>query len=97
LSDADPREYVVVCNKMVQGMPVDGKAPHPDGRMVRSQRYKYFVLNEGERRESLFDLEKDRGEMMNLAAVDAHAKILGQHRRMLAEWQRKTKDTFVGV
>jgi choline-sulfatase len=97
MSDADPRDYVVVCNKMVQGMPVDGKEPQPDGRMVRSQRYKYFVLNEGERRESLFDLEQDSGEMVNLAADGAYGKVLAQHRRMLADWSRKVKDTFVGI
>ncbi len=97
LTDADSRDYVVVCNKMVQGMPVDGKEPQPDGRMVRSQRYKYFVLNEGERRETLFDLEKDPGELVNLAAHEAHGKILALHRKMLAEWSRKIKDTFVGV
>jgi len=65
--------------------------------MVRSQRYKYFVLNEGERRESLFDLEKDPGEMVNLAADGAHEKVVGNHRRMLAEWSRKIGDKFVSA
>lgn len=96
-SDADSRDYVVIGNKMVQGKPVDGKEPHPDGRMIRSQRYKYFVLNEGEQRETLFDLEKDPGEMVNLASDPAHGKVLAQHRRMLAEWGRKTNDTFRGL
>ncbi|MGC8792130.1 MAG: sulfatase family protein [Bryobacteraceae bacterium] len=63
----DPRTYLVVCNKMVQGAPLDGRVPMPEGRMVRSQRYKYCVYSEGQRRESLMDLEQDSGEMVNLA------------------------------
>jgi arylsulfatase A-like enzyme len=92
--EKDPREYVVVCNKMVQGEPVDGRAPKPDGRMVRSQRFKYSVFNEGERRESLFDLRKDTGEMVNLAREAAFKPVLEQHRRMLAEWGKQVGDPF---
>ncbi|MBI4876152.1 MAG: sulfatase-like hydrolase/transferase [Acidobacteria bacterium] len=86
-SDRDPREYTVVCNKMVQGAPIDGRRPMPDGRMVRGQRYKYCVYNEGRNRESLVDLDQDPGEMVNLAGDAAHAKILARHREMLAEWR----------
>jgi choline-sulfatase len=93
-SQQDPREYVVVSNKMVQGTTVDGINPQPDGRMVRSQRYKYCVFNEGSRRESLFDLEKDPGEMENLAPNAAHRAVLVDYRRMLAEWGRKVADPF---
>ena len=50
-STDDPREYVVVSNKMIQGAPVDGRRPQPAGRMVRSRRYKYCVYDEGEQRE----------------------------------------------
>ena len=49
----DPREYLVISNKLVQGAPIDGHKPEPGGRMVRSQRYKYCAYDEGERRESL--------------------------------------------
>ena len=89
---ADPRSYLVVCNKMVQGAPVEGRVPMPEGRMVRSQRYKYCIYSEGERRESLVDLEKDPGEMVNLAADPAYQDILRKHRAMLAEWARAVGD-----
>lgn len=89
-SDRDPRQYIVVCNKMVQGAEIDGRLPAPDGRMVRSQRYKYCVYSEGARRESLVDMEKDPGEMVNAAEDPQYKKILDQHRGMLAEWRRKT-------
>ncbi len=93
-SGKDPRDYVVVCNRMVQGTPMDGRLPAPDGRMVRSQRYKYCAYSEGRRRESLVDMEKDPGEMVNVAEDPGHKKILERHRDMLAEWGRLTGDRF---
>jgi arylsulfatase A-like enzyme len=91
---SDPRRYIVVCNKMVQGAPVEGRTPKPEGRMVRSQRYKYCVYSEGRQRESLVDLEADPGEMVNLAGDPRYRKILEEHRAMLAEWQHSVGDRF---
>jgi arylsulfatase A-like enzyme len=93
-SPADARRYVVVCNKMVQGAPVEGLTHTPDGRMLRSRRYKYTVYSEGAHREALVDLEKDPGEMVNLAADPKHRATLVEHRSMLAEWCRQTGDKF---
>lgn len=90
----DPRQYVVVSNKMVQGAPVEGRTPKPEGRMVRSRRYKYCTYSEGERPESLVDLANDPGEMRNLAGDARYRGVLEQHRAMLADWQRRTKDGF---
>ena len=90
----DPREYLVISNKLVQGAPIDGHKPEPGGRMVRSQRYKYCAYDEGERRESLVDMEKDPGEMVNLAGSKKHRKVLEKHRQYLAEFSRKHGDDF---
>jgi len=65
------------------------------GRMARTNRYKYVVYNWGERGEQLFDLEKDPGEMRNLAAGGDHAEILHDHRTRLAAWLKQTGDAFV--
>jgi len=62
------------------------------GRMVCSGRYKYCVYAEGERREQLVDLEKDPGEMKNLAADPAHAEVLASHRQFLREWVVTNQD-----
>jgi arylsulfatase A-like enzyme len=62
------------------------------GRMVRSRRYKYAVYNWGKLREQLFDLERDPGEMVNLAVSASHAHVLKDHRRRLADWCRRTGD-----
>jgi choline-sulfatase len=92
--DKDPREYVVVSNQMVQGGEIDGRIPKPDGRMVRSQGYKYCVYNEGDRRESLVDMRHDSGEMKNLAGDAGYRRVLDEHRAMLAAWARQTGDRF---
>ena len=94
LKDAkDPRESVVVSNRMVQGAPGD---PTPEGRMVRSRRFKYCVYSEGNRRESLVDLDKDPGEMVNLAGDPQHAPILAGHRKLLSGWRAQTGDRGLG-
>ncbi|MCC6294136.1 MAG: sulfatase-like hydrolase/transferase [Bryobacterales bacterium] len=65
-----------------------------DGRMVRSERYKYIVFRTGERAEQLFDLQKDPGEVVNLAGESSAKQELERHRAMLSEWSRKTGDGF---
>lgn len=92
--DIDPRQYVVASNKMVQGAPIDGRKLTPSGRMLRSRQYKYCVYSEGERRESLVDMEKDPGEMVNLAGDPQFGDVLKHHRAMLAGWCSQTHDSF---
>jgi arylsulfatase A-like enzyme len=90
------REFVVSQNHMVQCEPVDGKHLMPHGRMVCSERYKYCAYSEGERRESLVDMQTDPGEMRNLAYQVTYRPILEQHRQYLADWCREHGDDFVG-
>ncbi|MFB6218336.1 MAG: sulfatase [Halobacteriaceae archaeon] len=81
--DADGRESVVV----------QTATPVP-GRMVRTERYKYVVYARGQRREQLFDLRADPGEMVDLADDAAHAGVLEDHRERLLEWCLETGDCF---
>ncbi len=87
----DPRDYVVVTNRLAQGLSTD---PAPDGRMVRGQDYKYTAYSEGKNREALVDLVKDPGEMVNLAGDPASREILVRYRKILADWCRKYGDDF---
>jgi arylsulfatase A-like enzyme len=64
------------------------------GRMVRTAKYKYVAYSEGRLREQLFDLEKDPGEMANLAMNVQYRDALNDHRRRLAAWCRQTQDAF---
>jgi arylsulfatase A-like enzyme len=89
------RSYVVSSVKPIQGSPVDGVKPDPDGRMVRGERYKYWIYSQGTQRETLFDTQKDPGEMVNLATNPDYGVVLGEYRKHLADWCAKYNDTFV--
>ena len=88
------RDYVVSQNHMVQCEPVDGRHLQPHGRMVRSDRYKYCLYSEGQRRESLVDMEKDPGEMVNQAGHPDFKAVLMQHRAYLKEHAERHNDTM---
>ena len=62
------------------------------GRMLRSQRIKYCVYNEGETRESLVDLKNDPGEMKNLASTPEYKNVLIKHRRYIEQWIEESGD-----
>ena len=91
----DPRDFIVVFNKMIQGEPINGAKPEPEGRMLRSQRYKYCVYSLGGRRESLVDMQNDPGEMVNLAEDERYRSVLEQHKRLLADWCQENHDDFL--
>jgi arylsulfatase A-like enzyme len=91
----DPRQYVVVENKMIQGAPIDGVKPEPEGRMVRSRRFQYCTYNLGKRHESLVDMQRDPGETVNLVENPEYRKELDRHRRFLADWCQTTGDSFL--
>jgi choline-sulfatase len=88
------REYIVSSHRMVQGVEVGGATPECNGRMVRSDRFKYCVYDIGRRCESLVDMENDPGEMTNLAGDAAYANVLEQHREYLRQWSAKVGDAF---
>ena len=88
------RGFVVSSVKPIQGSPVNGVKPDPDGRMVRGYRYKYWIYSQGTQRESLFDLKNDSGEMTNLATNPEYKAILMEYRKDLADWCEKYKDSF---
>ena len=56
------------------------------GWMVRTPKYKYVLYDKGQYREQLYDMETDRGEMVNLAVDARYADIVKEHRAMLREW-----------
>jgi len=62
------------------------------GRMIRTDRFKYIVYQDGEHREQLIDLEQDPGEMTNLAEDPKHREVLEDHRRRLRRWVDETGD-----
>jgi len=63
------------------------------GRMLRSNRSKCYVYNEGEDRESLVDLKNDPGEMKNLATIAEHKQVLLEHPGQLNRWIEQSGDS----
>ncbi len=88
----DERKFVVTSNHLTQGVPLPGGKFMPAGRMLRTAHYKYCVYDRGTQRESLVDLERDPGEMINLATDPAHSAILNEHRAAILDWSRKHGD-----
>ncbi len=89
------RDHVVVQDDMSQAGKVDGLWPRMEGRMVRTERYKYCLYSRGTRRESLVDLQTDPGEMNDLASDPNHRNVLLMHRELLARFGRDCKDPLV--
>jgi len=94
LSSVSGRPWIVSETRFVQGTHIDEVPPQVDGRMIRSQRYKYCVYDSGEHRESLVDMQQDSGEMRNLARDTDCDDILQEHRGFLLEFCSKTGDKF---
>ncbi|MFW5863917.1 MAG: sulfatase [bacterium] len=86
------RDYVVM--HVAPGSPKKEETRKIEGRVIRSKRYKYAIYNWGEKREMLFDLQKDPGEMQNLAPDSRHAHIIKDHRAMFNDWKKQTGDPF---
>ena len=87
------RDYVVVEDNMSQAGELRGFTPQMEGRMVRSERYKYCLYGRGIRRESLVDLQADPGELNDLATNPKYRAVLLQHRQWLAQFAQEQKDS----
>ncbi len=94
-SAPDDRKFVVVSDNMVQGEAVNGEKPEPEGRMLRNNRFKYWIYNAGKQRETLYDLKNDPGEMVNLASDPKFRADLENCRTELAGWAQKYQDPFL--
>ena len=65
-------------------------------RSIRTQEWKYIAYSFGPRREQLFHIRQDPGEVVNLAHVNRYRPVLQQHRDLLRRWCRQTQDGFGG-
>lgn len=88
------RRYVVSETSFITEGANVGEDLWPKARMVRTDRYKYIAYDTGKLRDQLIDMEKDPGEMINLAVELRYGDILDEHRRILCEWCKQTGDTF---
>ena len=63
------------------------------GRMIRTERYKYCIYDNGEKREQLFDMKKDKWEMNNLVYDQEYIEVVKEHRALIGKWAEDTGDT----
>lgn len=89
------RDHVVSENNMCQTGPVGSLTPQTEGRMVRSDRYKYCLFQYGDGRESLVDLAADPGETKDLARNPEYRPALLEHRELLRRFAREHADPLV--
>lgn len=62
------------------------------GRMIRTKKFKYCIYDNGEKREQLFNMENDSGEMVNLAYDGKYKDELNKQRQLITDWAKKTND-----
>lgn len=91
------RNHIVVQNDMSQAGTVKDFLPRMQGRMVRTDRYKYCVYEYGTQRESLVDMNKDPLESKNLAGLKEYQDVLGEHRDLLMRFGKQHNDKLVPV
>ena len=89
------REYLVSQNNLAQTGVVDGIKPTMEGRMVRTDRYKYCLYAHGKRREALYDMQEDPLETVNLAEDPKYRKVILEHRARLADFAEVRHDDLV--
>ncbi|MDX1285314.1 MAG: sulfatase-like hydrolase/transferase, partial [Draconibacterium sp.] len=85
----ESRKFVVTETMFARG----SKNLGATGRMIRTERFKYCIYDNGEKREQLFDMENDPGEMSNLVYDEKFEHVLNEHRGLIASWAEETKDT----
>jgi len=89
---ADWPDHLVIQNHLSQTVAVDGIRAAAQGRMVRTEQYKYCVYDHGTQRESLVDMKNDPLETKNIATDPANKKIIETHRELLLAFAAKHKD-----
>lgn len=88
----DRRQEVVAVTTFDR--PLDRWMGMTEGRMLRTEDYKYVVYTWGAYREQLFAINEDPGEMVNLAVSLQFKAILQRHRDRLRQWCTQTNDDF---
>ena len=73
----------------------DGTPVNMQGRMIRTNRFKYYIFDKGKQPEMLIDMVNDPGEMVNLVGNKKHKSVLAEHRKLLQQYKQETGDNFV--
>ncbi|MFH1719976.1 MAG: sulfatase-like hydrolase/transferase [Planctomycetota bacterium] len=88
------RSYITCSTHFVQDLREDGEPIDMQGRMIRTEHFKYYIFDKGRQPETLIDMDNDPSEMVNLAADPALKDVLSQHRSYLRRYAAETGDEF---
>ena len=91
---AGKRPYVACSTHFVQDLNEDGKPIDLQGRMIRTEDFKYYIFDKGWQPEMLIDMKNDPGEMKNLVGNPDYANVLAEHRALFARYRRECDDAF---
>ncbi|MGQ1945754.1 CBM96 family carbohydrate-binding protein [Geofilum sp. OHC36d9] len=92
--DESPLEREYVVSEIKQSVYKSNTPGDFDGRMLVTQRFKYFLFDNGANKEQLFDLENDPGELSPVTYDPAYHDDLIACRNMLKEWVANNNDDF---
>lgn len=84
------RDHLVVETEFAENNKLYGVS----GRSLLTEKYKYTVYNKGNKREQLFNLDNDSGEMNDLQKKPEGQETLQQMRLQLSDWCTKNNDSF---
>ncbi|MHC4679047.1 MAG: sulfatase family protein, partial [Planctomycetota bacterium] len=90
------REYVACSTHFVQDLREDGKPIDLQGRMIRTQDFKYYLFDQGKQSEMLIDMKNDPDEMENLVGNPDYESVLSEHRKLFTKYKKQSGDTFPG-
>lgn len=90
------RQYVACSTHFIQDLKEDGTPIDMQGRMIRTENFKYYIFDQGKRPEMLIDMKNDPGEMENLAGNSNYRQVLTEHRNLFAQYKNESGDPFPG-
>jgi len=88
------RDYVVCSTHFVQDLREDGQPIDMQGRMMRTENFKYYIFDQGKQPEMLIDMKSDPGEMENLVGNPDYKKVLAEHRNLFTQYKKESGDPF---
>jgi len=88
------RKYIACSTHFVQDKNPDGTSIDMQGRMIRTDKFKYYIFDKGKQPEMLIDMDNDPGEMVNLVGNKKYESDLTEHRKLLQQYKKETGDNF---
>jgi len=91
-----PKQYNAAKVTVIETTFADGKKSSGiSGRALLQGNWKYIIYSDGKKRDQLFNLRNDAGEMIDLVQNKEYVKIRKELKRKLYTWCKQTNDPFI--